>query len=337
MRSLYAGLDVADRTACICVVDEIGSIILEETVATTPTAIAAALRSYKRRLRAVGQETGTKAAWLHRELVKQRLPMVCLDARHAQAAMAARRNKTDKNDARGLATLLSRGMFTTAHVKSQEALALRLLLGVRKTVQRKALDLETSLRMSLKSFGGSIESRRRRVVSSRIKIKDARLRQLFEVMERTSALLMEEVKALDKLVVKSAAADPICRRLMTVPGVGPITALTFRASVDDPSRFKCSRDVAAYFGLTPHCFQSGQTAYSGHITGWGDPSVRAALYDAACSLLNTSRSDSGLRRWALELAKRKGFKLAATASARRLAVIMHRMWMSGEDFDPART
>lgn len=134
MRALHAGLDVADQTVSICIVDGFGRIVLEETCATTPKAIGEVLRPHRSKLRQVGQETGTKSTWLHNELLKQRFPMVCLDARHAKAAVAAKANKTDKNDARGLAKLLASGIFTEAHIKSDEARAIRLLLGVRKTL-----------------------------------------------------------------------------------------------------------------------------------------------------------------------------------------------------------
>lgn len=335
MSTFYAGLDVSDKTTSIALVDEKGGVVFETVVATTPVAIAAALKPYRRMLASVGQETGTKAAWLHKGLTKRRLPAVCLDALYAKKALSARRNKTDRTDARGLATLLARGIFTTAHVKSDDSLRIRLLLNVRNSLQRKALDLQTALRMSMKTFGIEPQIGRRRITmaGARATIVDAN--QYLSILLRASSNLMAEVAALDKVIVQTAKADPICRLLMTVPGVGPITALTFRAAVDDPCRFQSSRDVAAHFGLTPKRVQSGQSDFIGNITRQGDPSVRGALYNAACSLLNTSRSQCALRRWAVELATRKRFKVAAVACARKLAVVMHRMWITGEPFDPA--
>lgn len=185
--------------------------------------------------------------------------------------------------------------------------------------------------MTSKSFGVKIEKRRRHVTRN-VKSRNAALQPLFETMLRTSELLMQEVKVLDRLVARTAQTDPICRRLMTIPGVGPISALTFRAAVDDPSRFQRSRDVAAHFGLTPRRFQSGQVSHSGHITAIGDPTVRAALYEAASSMLNNSRSQSELRQWGLKLLRQKGFKPAAIACARKIACLMHRMWMTDQDF-----
>jgi transposase len=335
MPKLFAGLDVSDQTTAICVLNSRGKAVCETQASSTPTAIAAVLKSHRRFLVAVAQETGTKASWLHKELLARRFPMLCLDARHVKAALAAKPNKTDANDARGIATMLRRGVFTAVHMKSDEAVRLRLLLSTRKTLQRKAIDLQTSIRMVLKTAGARLDIRRRRVVVMQsAKTKDEMLSRLVQLMASASNNLLAEVKVLDRLIAENAENDPVCRRLLTIPGVGPLTATAFRAAVDDPVRFKDSRTVAAYFGLTPRRFQSGKTNVSGRITRRGDMSVRSALYSAACSLLNTSKSQWVLRSWGLRLAKRKGFKVAAVACARKLAVEMHRLWISGEEFDP---
>jgi transposase len=337
MPKFHAGLDVSDQTTAICVLDKVGKPIFETTVATTPAAIAAALKLYRRSLAGVALESGTKAAWLHKELTKLRFPMVCLDARHAHSALRAKPNKTDRNDARGLATLLNRGLFTTAHIKSDEALRIRVLLSTRKAMQRKALDLQMSVRMTAKIFGAHMERKAGRLVEKRKgHARDDLLLLLSHGTVRASDALMAEVAILDSLVKDMASEDPVCQRLMTIPGVGPITALTFRAAVDDPARFKSSRTIGAYFGLTPRRTQSGQTDFQGRITRRGDTSVRTALCSAASSILTRSKSQSTLRLWALRLREEKGFGVATVACARKLAVIMHRMWVTGEEFDPKR-
>ena len=119
---------------------------------------------------------------------------------------------------------------------------------------------------------------------------------------------------------------------MMVLGVGPVAALAFRTGVDDPHRFKRSRTVAAHFGMTPRRFQSGEVDYSGRISKCGDREVRQALYDAAGSLLRRCRKACALRTWGLRIAKRSGIKKATVAVSRKLAVIMHRMWLDGSDF-----
>jgi transposase len=129
-----------------------------------------------------------------------------------------------------------------------------------------------------------------------------------------------------------AREDPVCQRLMSVPGVGAITALRFKAGVDDPARFKHSKTVAAHFGLTPRRFQSGEIDNSGHISKAGDPDVRSALYVAAHSLVVRSAEWSSLKAWGMRLAKTKGHRCAMIAVARKLAVILHKMWLYGTDF-----
>jgi transposase len=119
---------------------------------------------------------------------------------------------------------------------------------------------------------------------------------------------------------------------MTVPGVGAITALTFKVGVDDPHRFKSSRTVAAHFGLTPRRYQSGEVDNPGRISRAGDPDVRSALYLAAHALVTRSKEWSSLKVWGIRLIKSKGRKRAVIAVARKLAVILHRMWLDGTDF-----
>jgi transposase len=336
MGAFYAGLDVSDKTTAVCVIDAEGRIVAEDAVETTPTAIAKALAPYKRVLDKVGHESGAKGPWLHKELLRRRYPVVCMDARRAHGALSTQRNKTDKNDARGLAQVLRSGWYTSAHIKSDEAFRLRLLLTHRRTLKRKAVAIELSLLGSLKVFGAKLEKQGGRLtVKQRRGHSDPLIASLAQSMVRARDALRHEVKSLDTLVAKLAAKDPVCRRLMTVPGVGPITALTFRAAVDDPHRFSSSRNVAAHFGLTPRRFQSGESDSTGRISKMGDESVRTALYEAAFVLLATSKSACRLRHWGLRLRRVKGFKRAAVAVARKLAVTLHRMWITGRNFDPA--
>lgn len=333
MSKVFAGLDVADRTTQICVVDSTGRTVFECVTETEPTSLVLALKPYKRVLGAVGMEAGTKSAWLYNGLVDKKFPVFCLDPLQTHAALSARRNKSDKNDANGMALLMCRGIFARTWVKSLEARRTRLLLVHRKALQRKSIDVMQAVRMTLKSFGASVDLKGGRPNLSMPK-RDATVRALAESMLRAHAALDAEYRILDALARKQAAADPVCRRFMTIPGVGPLTALTFRAAVDDPERFSSSRNVAAHFGLTPRRYQSGQHDVMGGISKRGDQSVRTVLFEAAAVMISVSKSKAPLRLWATDLAERKGFKVAAVACARKLAVIMHRMWITGRDFDP---
>lgn len=330
MAAFYAGLDVSDRTTAICVVDKAGELVWEGSEATDPNAIALALTPYRRALARVGFEAGVKAALLERGLAERRFPTVCLETRASHAALSIRRNKTDANDAHGIALLLCRGIYATAHVKSLEAMRTRALLITRKVLQQKAIDLHLTLRMTMKQFGVAVKkSRDRTLTCDPPRDLLGAVAPILRAYEAVSA----EFDRVDKGVIKHAKADPVCMRLMTIPGVGPITALTFRSAIDDPARFSSSRNVAAHFGLTPRRFQSGELDLMGRITKRGDKTVRCMLFEAARTLICLSHSQSPLRIWAVNLAKRRGFKVAAIATARKLAVIMHRMWVTGRDFD----
>lgn len=336
MTRVFAGLDVADRTTQVCVVDGAGHTVFECVTDTEPVALITALKPFKRVLGAVGLEAGNKSAWLYKGLAAKKFPVYCLDPLQTHAALSARRNKSDKNDANGMALLMCRGIFAATYVKSYEAMRTRTLLVHRKALQRKAIDVFAALCMTLKAFGASVDTSGKtpKIVMAK---RDAQIVALAHAMLRAHASLRAEYLLLDSIVRKQVAADPVCRRLMTVPGVGPITALTFRAAVDEPTRFRSSRNVAAHFGLTPRRFQSGEHDVMGSISKRGDIAVRAALYSAASSLITISKSKAPLRLWARELAERKSYKVAVVACARKLAVIMHRMWVTGRDFDPTPT
>ena len=145
-------------------------------------------------------------------------------------------------------------------------------------------------------------------------------------------VLYQSFRVLDNRARQRAHADPVCQRLMSAPGVGFITALTFKAGVDDPQRFAHSRTVAAHFGLTPRRLQSGEMDIEGRISKSGDTDVRSALYSAANSILTRSSRWSPLKAWGMQLAKTRGHKKAVIAVARKLAVILHRMWIDESQF-----
>lgn len=332
MTKLFAGLDVSDKSTAICVVDAVGTIVFECEVETTSDAIGAALKPYRRRLKLVGQESGFKALALQRGLSSAKFPIVCLDARHAHAALNAKLNKTDTNDAYGLACLLAGGRYSLAHVKTDEAMRLRTILMLRLQVMRKAKDMRLALMMVDKS-AAPLPPRKRIALRSDSEVA---LSRVISRVRATSKGLDDQMRELDRLVFALAYDHPVCARLMTIPGVGPLTALNFVAGVDDPHRFKESRTVAAFFGLTPRAYQSGEITRSGGISRRGDANVRRALFNAGRVLLINSRSQCSLRVWGLRIAKAKGSKIAIVACARKLAVLMHHLWVTGQEFDPSR-
>lgn len=330
----FAGLDISMKETSICVVDGAGTIVM--VVATEPKAIRSALEGYADRLVRVGHEAGSLSPWLHRCLQLVGLRMFCLETRHVHAALKAQRNKTDRNDARGIAQLVRSGWFNPIYVKSDESYRLRFLLTHRRTLKRKFLDLENTIRHSLKVFGirignigrASFEEAVRQLVAG-----DPLLGSMMDSMLRARAALWQEYKRLHTLVSQLALRDPISRRFMGVPGVGPVTALAFRTAIDDPRRFARSRNVGAYFGLTPKRFQSGTSVdWDGRISRQGDDEVRTVLYEAASGLLVRSKTWSSLKAWGLAVKRRRGHKKAVVGVARKLAILLHAMWRDGSEF-----
>jgi len=237
---------------------------------------------------------------------------IVIEARHTHVSLSTMRNKTDRNDARGIAQLMRLGWYKVVHVKSPEAQCLRVLLGSRRLVSRKLVDVENEIRGTLRAFGLKVGKVSRGRFAGRVLTLAAQADSLVEeVLQRMLAIrgtILVEYRQLHQLVVRATATDPVCRRLRTVPGVGPVAALAFRCGVDDPHRFKRSRTVAAHFGMTPRRFQSGEVDYTGHISKCGDRDVRQALYSAAASLLLRYRKSCRLRTWGLRIAKRSGMK-----------------------------
>jgi transposase len=332
----YTGIDVSLRSVSICVVNDKGDVLLEAKVAAEIDAIVECLRRFDRDVRSVGFEAGTLTQYLTYGLQAAGFEVICLEARKVSATLAAMRNKTDRNDARGIAQILRTGWYSRVHVKSLHSHQVRALLASRKAILKKCVDLENELRGLLKVFGirlpsrvghGAFDAQLRQTVSGDEMLACA----LVPLLDARTVLYKTYLK-LDNAVKALVRVDPICRRLMSIPGVGPVTALTFKAAVDDPCRFKSSRTVAAHFGLTPRRFQSGELDNPGHISRAGDADVRSALYVAAHSLLTRNAQWSSLKSWGVRLAKTRGHRRAVIAVARKLAVILHRMWIDGSQF-----
>lgn len=334
--NVYAGLDVSLQDTSVCIVDTTGKVVLERKVETEPDPLAAVLKPYLGELKQVGIEASALGGWLQAELSARGFEAVVIETMHTHVALSTMRNKTDRNDARGIAQLMRLGWYKVVHVKSPEAQRLRTLLGCRKLVVRKLVDVENEIRGTLRGFGLKVGKVSRGRFAGRVttlaESADPLIGELVLRLLAIRGTLLVEYRRMHLLVIKATAMDPICRRLMTIPGVGPVVALTFRAGVDDPHRFKRSRTVAAHFGITPRRHQSGEIDYSGRISRCGDRDVRQALFDAAGSLLRRCRKACALRTWGLRIAKRSGLKKATVAVSRKLAVIMHRMWIDGTDF-----
>ena len=331
----YAGLDVSLELSSVCIVDERGTIISEVKVASEPEALIGFLRTQEVKIGRVGLEAGPLSQWLHAGLADAGFEAVLLETRHVKAALSAMTVKTDRRDARGIAQLLRLGWYRPVHAKSASAQEVRALLTARKFIQAKLLDIESGIRGVLRGFGLKVGPISRGRFEARIlELVDghATLEEVIGAMLSARAALETEFKRLHRALLALVRDDPVCRQLMSVPGVGAIVAITFKSGVDDPSRFRRSRDVGPHFGLTPRKYQSGELDVTGSISKVGDRMVRTALYEAASVMLTRSVRFSALKAWAMAVAKRRGTKKARVALARKLAVILHRMWSDGTSF-----
>lgn len=332
----YVGLDVSDKLTAICIVDYEGKIIQEAMVDTEPESIDEYLQATGLSYERVGIEANNLAIWLYWKLRETGYPIICVETHHTSCFMKAQNMKTDKNDARGIAEMMRGNFYKEVHIKSDESQRFKLLVNNRRFMVKQRVDLENQIRGSLKTFGlktGEVtefryEARVRELIAGDGEL-EASVLPLLE--QRSSGL--EHIKVLGKLLTTAAKNDPVCQLLMTAPGIGPLTAILYKAVIDDPTRFKRSKDVPCHLGLIPKKYASGQTDRNLGISKSGDIMLRAHLYTAAASLMRHSARPCWLKSWGRDLHKRSSYKSASVAVARKLSIIMHRMWMDGTEFD----
>ncbi|MEL7444689.1 MAG: IS110 family transposase [Pseudomonadota bacterium] len=334
----YVGLDVSQDQTAICVLNEDGSIIFEGSCLTEPDQILNTIASFAP-IEKIVHESGPLSIWLTRELKERGEPIVCIDARAAHKALSARMNKSDRSDAEALAQLARTGWYREVHVKSEASDRLRLLLSARDRLIRIRMDIEAQARGILKTFGirlGPVRAGRSRRnfrdQLSEIVAGDPILEAVFASLIAVHETVCHQATELDAELQEIAKESPLARRLTTVPGVGPIVALSFIATIDDADRFRRAVDVGAYLGLTPRRYQSGETGWTGRISKRGDSAMRKLLYEAANILIQRVPRFSPLKARAVKLAEKKGLKKATVAAARKIAVILRRIWRDGTTF-----
>ena len=331
----FVGLDVSVKETSVCIVDDTGRIVREVKVASEPEALLQALTNRAYHFKRIGLEAGPLSQWLYSALAEVGLPVICVETRHMRAVLKAQINKTDRNDARGMAQMMRAGLYRMVHVKTLRSQKLRMLLTHRKLLQSKAIAIDNDLRGTLRNFGLKVGMVGAMKFEGRIKelvenVPD--LAALVEPLLVVRRVLREQLGIQHRRLLAIVRDDEVCRRLMTVPGVGPVVALTYRATVDVPARFRNSKAVGAAFGLTPAKYQSGEINRTGAISKCGDEMMRLMLYEAAQVMLTRTNKWSWLKAWGIKIARHRGMKKAIVALARRMAVIMHRIWVDGTEF-----
>ena len=334
----YAGIDVSLECSSVCVVDVSGKIVREGKVASEPGALIDYFGSLRLPVVRIGLEAGPLSQWLYAAMKQAGLAVELLETRHVRDAFKAMPVKSDRNDARGIAQLMRLGWFRPVHCKSLAAQELRAMLTARKLVQSKLRDVENHLRGILRGFGLKVGHTTARSFAVRIRELvegQANLETIAQALLAVHAVLLREFNGFERRVRTMAREHVKARLLMTTPAVGPIVALTYAGAIDDPARFKSSKQTGAHFGLTPRKYQSGQTDVSGRISKIGDAAVREALYQAAHVMLTKPvKGCPQLKSWAMRIARRAGMRKAKVALARKLAVVMHRMLADDKPFNP---
>jgi transposase len=324
------------KKTSVCIVTEQGKIVHESEVKTDPHTLADAIEKTGFKIELIGFESGSLGHYLSQGLKERALPAVCMDARKMSAILSVRVNKTDKNDARGIADALRTGMFSRVHDKPQDAIDRGAVLSMRRCQVDQRTAIKNHVRGILKTYGirlGAVgPTKFSDAVKCHIQNLDRLVRLTMEGMLELFNGLTQKISQLDQELLKIAHQEKDARLLMTAHGIGPITALTYKAEIFDPTRFPNSRTVGAYLGMTPTQYSSGETSKQGRISKCGSMELRSLLTEAGVVILTRSKKWSKLKAWGLKLMRKKGIKKASLAVGRKLAVIMHRMLLEQKEF-----
>lgn len=330
--AIYAGLDVSDKTTHVCVVDAEGAVLRREVLASDPDIIAKWLARYCPDLVRVVLETGPLSAFLYHGMVARNVPVECICARHAKGVLSARVNKSDVHDAEGIAQMARTGWFKRVHMKASATHFDRAAIRIRGQLIMARTAMINQLRGLLKLFGLRLGSARapakRNERLAALYAQRPDLEALFTPLLASMEMIEAQLRTSNRMLEKRAASDPVCARLMTVPGVGPITALTYTMSIEDPTDL---REVRMSEPM-PRRSQSGERDTQGHISRAGDPMLRRSLYEAANIILSRVKQPFALQRWGRKLAEAKGPKRARVAVARKLAALLHSVWLNETEF-----
>lgn len=335
----YIGLDVSLKDTAISI-RQAGKRAWRGKCPSDPKLLAQMIRKHAPHATRVVFETGPLSTWFYHSLTAEGIPAICIEARHAQKVLNETLNKTDANDADGLAQLAEAGFYKAVRVKSFDSMLTRTLVAARNQLLRMTTQLSNQIRGLMKTFGLIVPKGTGRVF-------DGNVRKLVDGNHSLARIILPLLEAwrdirkraadLGHQLLAAARESQATKLLMTIPGVGAVTAVSYVAAIENPENFRTSRSVGAWLGLTTRRYQSGEIDYNSHISRRGDNHLRGLLYEAATVLLTrtTTKTECSLRDWGFKLRERLGFKRAAVAVARRLAVIMHSILKTGEVFNPS--
>jgi len=342
--SLWGGLDAGADHSRLCLIDDQLSPVADVTLASDADAIVRVLASHEHsRIENIAIETTAAAAHMVRGLRDSGYRVTLYQAGQVSRYLRMRRNKTDNNDARGLAELakLRLPSMRGVHLKSPEIQRWRSKLQMRHRITFQRVACEGMIRSLIRLHGGRLKPSssasvlQRNVAEAIEQIKEAAGVDLAPDLAPLITLAIEMRRYLDSVddeIARWAEAHPICSRFLAVPGVGPLCAVSFYTAVEDADRFSRAADVGPYLGLTPKVMQSGGSLRHGRISKLGNQLTRTHLFNAASVIFMGRVKDQPLKRWGQGIAERAGGRKARVALARRLAVIMLAMWKSGTDY-----
>lgn len=332
----YIGLDVSMKETSICIVDEIGKIIYEGNEKTDPKLLANRMKAKVSSIEKVAIESGSLSNWLVCELEKEGIPVVCVDARHIAKVLSTNPNKNDRNDARGIAQATRTGYIRLVSIKSQRDVNISMMLTARKMLVGQRRSQKNTIRGLLKSYGIRIQTSGPKLFVKKVLEAIATCPSIcqlsIQALIETYGIMDQKIAEMTTYLEKIGREDEDVKLLMTIPGVGIITALSFKTVLKNPQRFEDSRDVGAYLGMTPREYSSGERQKKGGISKCGHSQMRSLLVEAAIVMLTRTKSWCKPKAWALKIARKKGMKKAAVALGRKLSVIMHRMLITKEAF-----
>jgi len=325
----YCGIDLHAEYSQVCILDDEGEVMEASRVRTSQKALE---RFFGREPMRVAMEAGGTSPWVSRLLSSLGHEVVVCSPRRVRL-IAESTLKNDRVDAEVLARLvrLDPEFLKPIQHRSEQAQLLRGNLKVRSAMVEARTKWINTIRGLLRSFGYKVSGKAPQTFGDRVDrigLPDD-LRAVIEPLLEQLDLLSGEIERRNEHLEEMVKDLPEVELLREIPGVGPVVATYFVLTIDDPNRFKNSRDVASFFGLRPSMRESASVTRFGRITKEGDPEMRRLLVQAAHACLLT-KADSELKRWALAVAERKGKGKAVVALARKLAVLMHRLWVTGE-------